>query len=571
MNVYEQARSLLRQWQQSKPTNFYDDDGYLRAALAIRLGAEGLGKAEPGLRKAGADSAGPINRICSLVERPECLPRLEPWSDIGERTEEVVFHPAYHEMGRLVWGSGIVTVLGEPGTATLHSALTYLFGLNGESPHLCAVGCTAGLVKAIQRCGSEWMRRDWLPRLLDSHYDRRWHAGQFLTEVQGGSDVGANACLARRVPGQPDAWRITGEKWFCSNVSADLCAVTARPEGASAGTAGLGLFVVPRRVDDGRPNRMFTRRLKNKLGTRALATAEVEFQEALAYQLGSLEEGFKVMLGVIINTSRLGVGVLSSAMMRRAYVEAVSYARVRTAFGRRLIEFPAIRYQLAEMSALATAGLAFSLSVAALEDQLTRAGLHPEDDPLFRSAVNINKYVCSTDARRVIHHAIEVLGGNGTIEDFSVLPRLYREMPVHEMWEGPHNTLMAQLARDAVRSKMLGAFVDRARDLLLRRRDPALLAARDRGLTLLEETDHKLAGVLREDLEVAALHLRGLIGRLARVFQAALLLEDAEHEAALPLRPSLLARAHFLLDGVSLREEPAADARSHEMIRAMLE
>ncbi len=548
MNRIEHGRALLQQWDARRPTNFYDDDRYLRAALRRRMGPDRLARFEPALRQAGADSAGPVSRAAVELDRPEHWPRLQPWNSVGARTEDVLFHPDHHEIGRLVWRSGILSGLGEPGGVTAYAALSHLFAMNGEVPHGCSVACTAGLVKAIQRGGAEWMKRAWLPRLLDRDYDRRWHGAQFLTEVQGGSDVGANACVARPVVGEPGAWRISGEKWFCSNVSADLYAVSARPEGGPDGTAGIGLFVVPRRLDDGRPNGVLIRRLKNKLGTRTLPTAELDLQDAKGYQLGPLEDGFKLLMGVIINTSRLAVALGCTGIMRRAWVEALAYARTREAFGRRLIEFPAVRQQLAEMRALQTAGLAFTLFAAAREDELSRAGAHPEDDPLFRTAVTVNKYVCSLDAGLVVHHAIEILGGNGTIEDMSPLPRFYREVPVQESWEGPHNTLMAQVLRDGIRSKMHDALLARTQDLLLGVRAPALLRTRDRALGVLDDIRGRLEALLRREPGEAALHVRGLVGRMGRIVQVGLLLEDAEASRDADGLGWLPAAAQLLLD-----------------------
>jgi alkylation response protein AidB-like acyl-CoA dehydrogenase len=556
----EHGRALLRDWHDGRPMNFWDDDEYLRATLAWRLGAERLANAEPALRQAGEDSAGPIDAVAGELDRAENLPRLETWNRVGERVEDVRFHPAHHEIGRLVWRSGVLTALGEPGGMTLHAALTYLFGLNGEVPHLCSIACTAGLIKAIVRSGSEPMRRDWLPRLLDPDYDRRWHAAQFLTEVQGGSDVGANACVARPTNGEGGAWRLSGEKWFCSNVGADLYAMSARPEGAPAGTAGVALFVVPRRLPDGRPNGIRIRRLKSKLGTRTLPTAEVDFDGALAWPLGRLDEGFKLMLGVIINTSRVEVAIGSAGMMRRAFVEASRYARVREAFGHRLVAFPAVRQQLAEMCALATAALASTLWVTSLEDRLTRAGVPPEDDALFRTAVNINKYVCSSDAALVVHHAIEVLGGNGTIEDFSPLPRLYREVPVQESWEGPHNTLMAQVLRDALRAKMHDALLGDTEDRLLGLQDPGIMPMRSRAMAALDDIRGRFQTLLRGDLERAAWHVRPLVGRLARLVQVSLLLEHATR--APESTPGWLPSAAQLL--LSRWVEPASGAVEDE-------
>jgi alkylation response protein AidB-like acyl-CoA dehydrogenase len=569
MNGIERGRSLLRRWEDARPASFYEDDAVLRAILAARIGVERLARIEPALRQAGIDSASAVSDAATELDRAEHLPRLERWSAIGERTEEVVFHPLHHEVGRLVWRSGIVAVLGEPGHVTEHAALVSLFGQNGEVPHLCSVACTAGLVKAIQRCGSEWMRREWLPRLLDLDYDRRWHGAQFVTEVQGGSDVGANACVARPADREAGAWRISGEKWFCSNVGADLYAMSARPESAPAGTAGLALFVVPRRLDDGRPNGVRIRRLKSKLGTRTLPTAEVDFEDALAYQLGRLEDGFKLLMGLVINTSRLEVACGCSGIMRRAWREAHRYATAREAFGRRLVEFPAVRQQLAEMRALATGGLAFTLWVAALEDRLALAGTHPEDDALFRVAVNVNKYACSTDAGLVVHHAMEILGGNGTIEDLSPLPRLYREVPVQESWEGPHNTLMAQILRDAFRSKMHVALLDAVRDLLLGVRTSALGRVRERGLGALEDVRGHFDVLLRGDAESAAWQIRALVGRMARLFQASLLLDLAQHEAASVIT-WLPAAAELLLARAESGQDRCLDPRTPELVAAVL-
>ena len=572
MNRIEEGRSLLRRWEESKPTNFYEDDQHLRRVLAFRVDAARLAPVAPLLHQAGADAAGPVSRASALLDRPEHLPRLEPWNGIGERTEEIVFHPAYHEVGRLVWRSRVLSLLGEPGNVALHTALAYLFAQNGEVPHLCPVACTSGLVKAIQRCGSDWMRREWLPRLLDPDYDRRWHGAQFLTEVQGGSDVGANACVARPVRETPGAWRISGEKWFCSNVHADLYAVSARPEGAPEGTKGIGLFVIPRRLDNGSPNGVFIRRLKQKLGTRTLPTAEVDFQDALGYQLGSLEEGFRVMMGVIINTSRLGVALGSCGIMRRAWVEALHYARAREAFGRRLIEFPAVREQLAEMRALSVAGLSSTLFLAALEDRLALEGTHPEDDPLFRIGVNVNKYICSVDGGLVVHHGIEILGGNGTIEDFSPLPRLYREMPVEESWEGPHNTMMAQILRDALKSKMHDALLGQAEDTLLGVKHPALAAMREAATAGLQDEREKLHRLLRRDPEAAALGVRRLVHRMARIFQASLLLEEADQDltANRPTRLPEIGR-FFVSRYVEPGYDPAEDPGYGELIRQIVE
>lgn len=557
MSGPERARAALAAWEAARPANVYAADPLLRALLARRLGPEGLRTVEPTLQQAGADAAGPASRLAAELDRPEHHPRLEAWDRFGRARAEVVFHPAYHELGRLVWRSGILAVLEVPGQVTLHLALAYLFAYNGEVPHLCPVACTAGLVKALQRAGEDWMRREWLPRLLERDYDRRWHAAQFLTEVQGGSDVGANACRAVPEPGGR-AWRLYGEKWFCSNVGADLYAVSARPDGAPAGTAGLRLFVVPRLGPDDRPNGLVIRRLKDKLGTRSLPTAEVEFAGALAYPLGTPEESLRLLLGVIINTSRTHVAAGTAGIMHRAWVEASTYAAVREAFGCRLRDFPAVRQQLAGMRTRAAGALAAVLFVGGLEDDLTVAGLPPEDDPVFRTAVNLVKYRCAADAARVVHDALEILGGNGLIEDFGPLPRLYREVPVQEAWEGPHNTLMAQILRDGCRAKLHEPFLERLRARLLAVTAPGLAALRERGLAVLEDLSRRLGRLLRHEDE-AGYHVRRVVGRLGRLLQAVLLLEPA----AAGQGPAWLPAAAGLLLADAARDRDPMDDPEH--------
>jgi hypothetical protein len=266
------------------------------------------------------------------------------------------------------------------------------------------------------------------------------------------------------------------------------------------------------------------------------------------------------MMGVIINTSRLAVAVGSCGVMRRAWIEASSYARQREAFGRRLVEFPAVREQLAEMRALGAAGLSFTLFLTALEDRLTLSGGNPEDDPLYRIGVNLDKFVCSLDGGLVVHHGMEILGGNGTIEDFSPLPRFYREMPVEESWEGPHNTMMAQILRDALRSKMHEALLGRAEEILLSIAHPGLAEMRGQAVTALDEVREKLRRLFRQDPEAAALHIRRLVHRMARVFQASLLLEEADRELAANRLTPLPSIARFFLNRcVAANYDPAED------------
>ena len=350
---------------------------------------------------------------------------------------EIEFHPAYHEAGRAVWATGIV------GAAPREqAALFFELAQAGEGGHACPVVCTAGLVRALRTVASDELRERFLPPLIETDYDLAQRGAQFLTERHGGSDVGANRVEA--VPDR-DLWRLHGEKWFCSVADADQFLVTARPRGSPDGTRGIGCFLVPREAGGFR-----IRRLKDKLGTRALATGEIEFEGAPAYPLGPLEDGFKTAVSVL-NTSRWLNAVGSAGLMRRAFDVAFEFAREREAFGRPIVEFPLVRENLAVMKAETDAAVASTAELTELVARMDEGETSEQDIAWHRVLVNANKFVTSLAATGIVRRAIETLGGNGTIEDFSPLPRLWRDAIVFESWEGSHNVLCAQVLRDLAR------------------------------------------------------------------------------------------------------------------------
>ena len=342
------GRSDLRAWKAAQPANYYDADPNLAAVLDRWAGQDAREKMEPSLREFGGVVATVVEPAVMRCELHREFPALVGFDGIGNRLEEIEFHPAYEEAGRAIWASGMLAGGREgPGPLEL-SALFYLLTHVGEGGHACPVVCTAGAIRALEHRGGRDLQERFLPGLHGRDYDSCQRASQFLTEVQGGSDVGANAVRAVPDADVPGAWRISGEKWFCSVADADVFVVTARPEGAPAGTKGLGCFVLPRRIE-GVPNGFHIRRLKNKLGTRVMASGEIDFDSALAWPIGPVDEGFRVAVGDVLNTSRWLNAVGSTGIMRRAYLEASSFARHRLAFGNPVASFPLVRAQLAEM------------------------------------------------------------------------------------------------------------------------------------------------------------------------------------------------------------------------------
>ncbi|MCI0708766.1 MAG: hypothetical protein L0154_01255 [Chloroflexi bacterium] len=307
--------------------------------------------------------------------------------------------------------------------------------------------------------------------------------------------------------------------------------MTARPEGAHDGTKGLGLFLVPRTLDDGSVNGFYIRRLKDKLGTRTLASAEVDFVDAVAYQVGPLEDGFKNAVSLVLNTSRLLNAVACAGIMRRAYIEAAHYACHRDAFGHAIAKYPLVQEAIADLYSEAVAATASSFFIAHLLDKIETGQANENEEQLYRLLVNINKYITSIRGTEMVHRAIEVLGGNGAIESFSILPRLYRDLVVLESWEGTHNVLCVQVLRDMQRYHIhlpLFAFVDTK----LAQIESEVL--QDDVAVVYKASDRLKKTILnmeeRDDSMYAQAHIRRIVDDMAHLAQATLLLIESEWE-----------------------------------------
>lgn len=506
------ARAAFDRWKAAVNDDWYDDDPHLQSMLAHY----GRQSAADDLATYAVTCARDIDPLVRENNRDEHLPRLRRWDGTGNRIEQVDFHPSYHRIGKLAYGSGVMSLYARPGRELETLAQVYLFAQNGEAGHACPMACTAGLIKILQRSEGPH-HQAWLGRLLDADYDTHFHGAQFLTEVQGGSDVGANAVVAR--PADDGSWRITGEKWFCSVIDAHLFLVTARIEGERDGTRGLGAFVVPRLRPDGSTNGFRVRRLKFKLGTRSMASGETDFEDAYAIRVGT----FRDTVEIVLNTSRLYNAICSSGGLQRAWREAHHYARTRMAFGKPIAQFPAVARIIARLRTEAYAGRGLTFLLAHLSDRMaTTATPDAATSAAWRMLVNLNKYWTSVQATLAVRDAIEILGGNGAIEEFTVLPRLLRDMIVCEAWEGGHNVLCAQAYKDSrklgLHQAMFGLLGD--------------LGAPQKRLARVQERWERL---LEAPPEVALLHIRDVADELRPLAQAAALTAESRTEGSDPL------------------------------------
>lgn len=521
------GRDDLDAWRETLAQNAFETDPFAQG-LFERLLPEGWASTRERLLGLAHETGPAFDAQVRECNRDENLPKVRRHDELGHPVESVAFHPAHHEVGRVFWGSGVLSELANPGRERLAGALDYLLCQHGEAGHACPVACTAGAIKLIQLVGSDAQKERYLPPLLDPDYDRRLHAAQFVTEVQGGSDVGLNVCTATPDPDAPGHYRIAGEKWFCSVADAGVFVVSARVEDGGSGTRGLGLFLVPREVD-GRPNGFELRRLKYKLGTRSMPTGEIEFAGARAEAIGPTAEGFRNLVSVVLDTSRVHNAIAACGLMRRAFRVAHAYAQHRRAFGAAIGEFPSTQETLARMKLRSMVSLASTFWILDVSD---RIALEPDPElaKARRLAVMINKYRTAIACTATVRDAIEVLGGNGTIEDFSVLPRLYRDAIVLESWEGTHNTLCAQVLRDMASRGLhepwlnaLGRSVD-ALD------DARLESVRARASALLDDVKARISSLLDADPRRAAAHIRYVVDHMGLLTDWVTLATQAQWE-----------------------------------------
>src|SRR4029078_3596399 len=282
------------------------------------------------------------------------VPVLHQRDRFGRDAQWIEYHPAYRELERAAFREfGIHTmsvrkgIMGwpQPYPVVAKHAFTFLFN-QAEFGLGCPINVTDGCAKLLNNFGSEALKAKYLDGLTQTDMARLTQGGQFMTEKEGGSDVGT---LTTSAVQEGDHWRLYGEKWFCSNADAKVVMLLARPEGAPPGTRGVGLFLMPRFLDSGAQNHYRILRLKDKLGTRSMPSGEIKLEGAIAYAVGKLDRGF-VQMAEMVNSSRLSNGVTSTALMRRAYHDAMTVAINRVVFGKRIIDLPLGRRQLLKIS-----------------------------------------------------------------------------------------------------------------------------------------------------------------------------------------------------------------------------
>ncbi|OFZ84239.1 MAG: DNA alkylation response protein [Betaproteobacteria bacterium RBG_16_66_20] len=452
---------------ESRGLNLFEADPSYRGLLELHLEPKLCAHLLPHFAQLGAMAGGDLDELALEADKnPPVLngQRIEK-SQAYKKLEEVAF--AKYGLAAMSHRGG---VLGwpEPLPPAVKYALTYVY-VQAEFGVCCPLSMTDALTRTIRKYADPALVARYLPGLTSQDLDALTQGAMFITEQQAGSDVGLVQTLATR---EKDHWLLSGDKWFCSNVDAGLALVLARPEGAPGGTAGLSLFLLPRTLPDGSPNRYRIVRLKDKLGTRDMPSGEIKLEGALAWLVGDPQQGFKQMTDMI-NMSRLSNGMRAAGMMRRALTEALFVARRRMAFGKPLIELPLMRRQLLKLMLPAEAArsvlffISKDLEKADAGDELARRRV--------RLLTPLIKFRACRDARRVTADAMEVRGGAGYIEEWSD-PRLVRDAHLGSIWEGTSNIVALDVLRAIRREKCLEALLPELDERIARA--PRLLAGR---------------------------------------------------------------------------------------------
>lgn len=514
--------------------NWYELDPMLGAEMQRSCPAEDLEWADKKLHEFGGLVGDRIARNAEVIDaNPPQLVRYDRWSgELGE----INHHPATIDSKRALWDCGFVSYFADDAKArdrkipgVVLAASRYMLS-EADTGLVCSLGMTAGVADLVERYAPPDLADELLRGLRSTDFESGTDGSMFLTERDGGSDLGATVhCVARDIG--DGRVLIDGEKWFCSNIDGDAIVMLARPVGAVEGPAGLGLYLVPRHLDDGSRNHYTARRLKPKLGTRSVPTGEVEFHGALGYalrprtaagELADSDAGGLNRMMEMVNDSRFGVAMMGLGIARRSVLEALIWAHHRTAKGRQLVDLPLMRVRLVD--ALVELEAAFALGFAC-----ATATRHEDAARLRRILVPAAKVRLCRLGVEAAGFAVEIHGGNGYCEDW-FLTRQLRDAQCHPIWEGSEEICQLDVLRAIRRESAHEAALDRV-DAALEHASSgeAFLAPSIESVrTARDELARRIGAISVVDAARSEAGAARLTSLLQRTVSAALLLERAD-------------------------------------------
>ena len=423
--------------------NQYDDDRVLRSLLARRFGGRVPVEVEERLRSLGELAGGELYQM-QLADRLN-EPRLEQWDAWGNRIDEIEVSPLWRRAERLAAEFGLVATGYEPEygalARTVQFALVHLFHPSTDV-YSCPLAMTDGAARTLLDSGNRALAERALPHLTSRDPDRFWTSGQWMTESTGGSDVGASETVARQ---DGERWTLWGRKWFTSAATSQMALTLARPEGNEPGGRGLALFYVETRDDAGRLDHIEVLRLKDKLGTRKVPTAELILDGTPAIPVAGTNDGIRRIVPMLTMT-RTWNSVCAASFMRRGIALARDYGRRRMAFGRPLSRQPLHVNTIAALQAEYEAAFHLCFELIELLGRVEHGEADDEARILLRLMTALTKLTTGKQAVAVSTEAIECFGGAGYVEDTG-LPVIVRDSQVLPIWEGTTNVLSLELLK----------------------------------------------------------------------------------------------------------------------------
>lgn len=532
----------------ARGTNFFETDTNL-IRLLERRAPQVLEAHEQRLSEFGAWAGETLDAQAEYTDR-FAPPRLDGYDIDGNRTGRVIFNRDYLNCHAEAYRRGAVglaylpEVKGPTGAQSHIACFTmgYMLSQADISIH-CPVTMTGAVAHVLDRLAPADVRARYLPEMIRMD-GLALSGGTWATELHGGSDVGATTTRAEQ---RNDGYRLHGIKWFTSNAGAGLAMATARPDGAEPGGRGLGCYLVPSHLADGTPNHQRARRLKEKAGTRGLATAELDLNGCWAVEMAAPPDGLKMMMAAL-EYSRIHNAVGSAGLLRRAFLESAGWATHRVAFGQPIRQYPMVQDQLLDMQMELEAATALAFeSVLAFDAQLADPEMGGD---WLRLITALAKYRTAEQAVTACRHAVEMVGGNGYTDEMAT-SRFYRDCLVVSVWEGPANIQALELLRLVVGKRpgdqiFLGRVGAILSDLPPAAQEPA---AEDVSAILegaIEECRAALS-FLRRNPDQGPRHGRRLLSLMADTAAAALLCEEAVAELKWGDRRKWLVASRFVL------------------------
>jgi len=541
-----------------KSQNFFESDWILRHYLVKNSSKEGWAYMLDKWERLGGQAATEMDKLSMLADKN--IPVLYKRNVLGEDVNEIEFHPAYERLKEIAVTSEMFRVKWHPPLKkqfqnerhTLGFAAGYLYVM-AEDGLYCPLCMTDGVARIIDRYSEDGDRERLLKRIATDDVENLFTGAMFLTEKTGGSDVGANLVSADYE--EDGYYRLNGEKWFCSNANAELILALARTNAAIKGTKGLSIFLIEKEKPNGEKNPKNIIRLKDKIGVRSMASAEIILEDTLGKLIGEEGQGFRVMTDMI-NLSRLYNSVTASGIIRRVLIEAYQYLSYRKTFGKIALEHSLVRDKLAELAALHQANFYLTWrtirALDAADNGDEKAG------HLVRLLTPMLKKETAFDAVYACRESMEAIGGIAYIEE-NVIPKFLRDSLVLPIWEGASNIMILDMLRATFKSQGLTVLfeeihqiLDSVEDVLLQNKAKELLQV---------STD--FASLSPDDLQLQA---KPFFEQLANLYKVSLLYQNKDEESQKWIDPAIAYLKQHYFEKDKLQKQNYTTATIIDMI-----